>query len=444
MLKSQPQIDAPVSETLENLTKIEDGRFQEVEVFAKLGRARRVSRSGLNRTAVYSQEQGWAVRASDSRGSFFCAGTGQVSPQGSWPGTDGLPLKLPSPITSPAWQTPADFEAPLMGEREAQSLLEGIERALRNEIPGAQLLQGTLDDGTSETQIINSRGIRVRYRSRLAALHLESLGPGAESPRADMYIAEREARHFSPLALARRLADRLLVLTKGTPRQRDRGEFLLAPPVMARLLESLLPLWVGPGSLDLAQDHQDSRGRLGSEALTILDNGRLMGGALEAPADGEGVPTREMILVDRGSFRQPLLSWQQIPAGQKRYAGCSRRASWRDIPKAGPTHLYLKPSPAVAVTELLENLARGYYLLDTTGAAVFDWPGNRFYLPVCGFEVRQGRASAPVSGSHLCGAISALLQGIQAVGRDLSFLPFSGMIGSPSAVVSGLELRALS
>ncbi len=444
MLKPQPRIDGSVAETLESLTTVEGGRFQEVEVFAKQGRSRRVSRSGINRTAVYSQELGWAVRASDSRGSFFCAGTGEISPQSSWPEADGLPLRLPSPIASPSWQTPADFEAPLMGEREAQALLEGIERALRDDIPGARLLQGTLDDGTSETQIINSRGIRTRHRSRLAALHLESAGPGPESPRADIYVAEREARHFNPLALARRLADRLLVLAKGAPRQRDRGEFLLAPPVMVRLLEALLPLWVGPQSPDLAQDHQDSRGRLGSESLTILDNGRLLGGALEAPADGEGVPTREMILVDRGTFRQPLLSWHQIPVGQKRYTGCSRRASWRDVPKAGPTHLYLKPNPAVAVSELLASLARGYYLLDSTGAAVFDWSGNRFYLPVCGFEVRQGRASAPVNGSHLCGTISALLQGVQTTGRDLSFLPLGGMIGSPSAVVSGLELRVLS
>ena len=125
-----------------------------------------------------------------------------------------------------------------------------------------------------------------------AALHLESAGPGPDGPKAEIYMAEREARHFSPLALARRLSDRLLILKKGAPIERDRGDFLLAPPVMIRLLEALLPLWVGPDGPGLAAELQDSRGRLGSESLTILDNGRLLGGALESPADGEGVPTR--------------------------------------------------------------------------------------------------------------------------------------------------------
>ena len=156
----------------------------------------------------------------------------------------------------------------------------------------------------------------------------------------------------------------------------------------------------------------------------------------------KGFPPGEMVLVDRGTFRQPLLSWRQTPDGQKRYSGCSRRASWRDVPSPGPTHLYLRPSSRVPVTELLGRLSRGYYLLDATGSASFDWKENRFHLPILGFEVRQGRAASPVKGSRLCGSISGLLQGIQAVGRDLRFLPRRGMIGSPSVIASGLELRS--
>ena len=442
VLRPKPQIDSALFEALDELRAVENGRFRAIEVFSKQGRSRRISRSGPQRAAVYSLEEGWAVRASDARGSFFCAGTATVPPRGPWPEADGLPLKLPPPLSSPAWQAPADFEAPLIGEREAQALLEGIDRALQEEVPGARLLQGTLDDGASECQLINNQGVQVRFRSRLAALHLEAVGPGSGGPRAEVYLAEREARCFQPLALARRLGDRLMILRKGKPRQRDRGDFLLAPPVMVRLLEAMLPLWVGPEAPQRVIDLGNSRNRLGSDRLTILDNGRLPGGALEAPVDGEGVPTREIVLVDQGIFRQPLLSWHQEPEGQARFAGCCRRSSWRDVPTPGPTHLFLRPSSGVAVSDLLADVTRGYYLLEATGPADFDWQGNRFHLPICGFEVRQGRASAPVADSYLCGTITALLLGIQEVGRDLSFLPLDGMIGSPTAMVTGLELRS--
>jgi len=320
--------------------------------------------------------------------------------------------------------------------------LEGIHRALGGEIPGARLLQGTVEDGVSETQLVNRHGVKARFRSRLASLYLEATVPGPGGLVAQVQLAAREARQFHPLALARRLGDHLAVLQHGKPRQRDRGDFLLAPPVMIQLLEGILPLFLGPQSHRRVEELQDARGRLGSDFLTILDNGRMAGGALEAPADGEGVPTREIVIVDQGKFRQPLLSWEQAEESQTPATGCCRRSSWRDIPRLGPTHLYLKPRANVAVSDLLGDLARGYYILDATGPPTFDWQDNRFLLPVCGFEVRSGRASAPVNGSHLCGPITALLQGLQAVARDLTFLPRNGMIGSPSALISGLELRS--
>ena len=88
-----------------------------------------------------------------------------------------------------------------------------------------------------------------------------------------------------------------------------------------------------------------ARGRFGSDRVTLIDNGRLPGGAFEAPVDGEGVPTREVVLVEEGLFRQPLLAWWQEGAAHGETSGCVRRSGWRDLPMPGPTHLYLKPEP---------------------------------------------------------------------------------------------------
>ena len=410
----------------------------EAEVFVKRGRSRRLELTAVTEASSTSQEKAWAVRAGHRKGSLFAAGTGDPTP-GPWPDVTGRAVELPEPMAGAPWNPPSDFDTPLIGEREGLKLLESLGRELASELPRARLLRGVLEDGSSESELASSRGVRTRSRSRLSTLYLEAAGPGPAAPTATLYVAAREPRRFHPTALARRLADRLAVSAAGGPPERDTGEFLLAPPVAVRLLAGLLPLLVGPAA---GFRVTSLRGRLGSDAVTLIDNGRLPGGAFESAVDGEGVPTREVVLVEEGIFRQPLLTWWQEGSHLGVSSGCVRRAGWRDIPNPGPTHFYLKPDPRTPVATLLGAVNQGYYLIDVTGPGRFDLAEDRFALPVCGFAVQAGRASAPVAGAWLCGGIAAFLRGVLGVGRDLAFQPLDGMIGSPSVLATGLELRA--
>jgi PmbA protein len=428
--------------------------LEEAEVYLKSGRSRRLANGPGGPFAGFAHERGWMVRASGARASFATAGSGEPSPGGPWPEPDGEPFRLPEaaaePPSSTHWSAPEDLDAPLIGEAEGMRLLESLGASLAAELPGARLTSATLEDGAAEHALASSRGVEARWRGRLAALRVEAAAPagrGRPPATAAVYLAEREARRFHPAALARRLADRLALAAAGAEASLDRGELLLAPAVGARLLAGLLPLLVGPDAAALAAELRDRRGRIGSAELTVIDDGRLPAGALAAPCDGEGMPTRAVTLIEDGEHRQPLLAWHQVPsaaaaaAGGAHASGCSRRASWRDLPAPGPTHLYVRPRRGVSAGSLLAGLARGYYLLDVVGAGRFDLAGDRFELPVCGFAVAGGRAVAPVSRALLCGGAGALLRGVQAVARDLAFLPLDGMIGAPSLLVGGLELR---
>lgn len=412
----------------------------DAEIYVKRGRSRRLERTPVTETSSTSQERAWAVRAGNRRASFFAAATGDPSPAGPWPEpVAGHALELPEPEPAPAWTLPSDFDTPLTGEREGLKLLESLGRELEAELPKARLLRAVLEDGSSEAELANSRGLRALTRSRLSTLYLEAAGPGSPAVTASLYVAAREPRRFHPTALARRLADRLAVSAAGAPPARDSGDVLLAPGVAVRMVAGLLPLLVGPGP---GSRVIGARGRFASDRVTLIDNGRLAGGVFEAPVDGEGVPTREVVLVEEGVFRQPLLAWWQEGAAHGEPSGCVRRSGWRDLPMPGPTHLYLKPEPKTPVAALLGAIPQGYYLIDTTGPGRFDLATDRFALPVCGFAVETGRASAPVARAWLCGGIGAFLKGIVGVGRDLTFHPLDGMIGSPTLLVTGLELRA--
>lgn len=455
--------DRPLAEVLLGLS---GAGFEEAEVYAKRGRSRRLVHGPGVRAASFHEERGWAVRAATRRGSLFAAGTGAPPPGGPWPEPDGRPLRLPDADAAgrPApWSEPSELEAPLVGEAEGARLLAAIGDELARELPAARLVHAVLEDGSSESRLASSRGVDARWRSRVALLHLEAAtaataGAAGENAAAgerpsggafvSLDLAAREARRFGPGAVARRLADRLAVAAAGPPAgfaARDRGDLLLAPPLAARLLAALTPYLVGARAADRVAALRDRRGRIGSRALTVIDDGRFPGGLLEAPVDGEGLATRAVTLVEEGLSRQPLVAWHEARGGDSRNearpSGCARRPSWRDLPRPGPTHLYLAPSAGVAAADLLADLARGYYLLDAAGAVALDLEAAAFSVPVAGYAIQSGRAVAPAGGLVLTGTVSALLRGIQAVARDLAFVPDDGLVGAPTVLVTGLELR---
>jgi predicted Zn-dependent protease len=418
------------------LQSLSGAGLTEGEIFIKRGRSRRFEVGPRGRIVTASREAGWAVRAGNERASLFVAGTGSPHPQSEWPEPDGFPIGLPIGVPIPPWRPPADLGASLAAETEAIAVLEAIERGLSTELSGARLLRAVLEEGTSETEIHNSRGVEAGYQSRAAGLFLEVAGPWPEAASASLLLAGREVRRLQPRAIARRLANLLVLEREGTAPARERGEMLIGPAVGSRLLNGLLPLLLEPGASRWVRDLRDRQGRIASETLTVVDNGRYPGGVLEAPVDGEGLPTGEAALIERGRFRRALAARVSL----RPTIGNMRRDSWRDLPGIRPSHLYIQPSVDQSVGSLLGTVSRGFYLVEPTGPGRFDFSEDRFHLPVCGFILRQGRARAPVAGVWLAGSIRSLLQGIQATARDLVFEPLGAMIGSPTLLITGLDL----
>ena len=424
------------------LDSLQRSGFPEAEVYAKRGRSRVVRWTPELENIGFRQEEGWAARAGDRRRSFFYSATGAPDPETAWPEADGEGLRLPTGLVVPAWAPPADFDSPLLGEAESQLFVAELRRELDREYPGAQLLGLELDDGASEAGILSSREVRHLTRQRLATLRVEVRCKRRPGTSTALRLLSRSAKGFRAPTVARRLADLLVIADQGEAPGRDRGDFLLAPQVFATLLESMLDLFVGPASAGHRAPLLERQATLGSKLLTLIDNGRLPGGPFDAPVDGEGLPTREIVLVEQGLFRQSLLDWRDAHPPD-RPSGCARRPSWRDLPQPGPTHLYLAPNPAVAVGHLLGNLQRGYYLLATRGGVRLERSAQRFAVAVEGFAIEKGKPATPVSGGWLTGSIKALFGGLQAVGRDLAFVPArNGLVGSPTVLVRGLEIRS--
>jgi hypothetical protein len=136
--------------------------YDQVEVFLKRGRSRRLELGLTGEISLFSQERAWAVRAGSRRGSFWAAGTGEPRPEGPWPEPAGPALALPEPAPAPPWNPPSDLDTPLIGETEGLKLLESLGRELAGELPGARLLRASLEDGSSESELLSSQGVSAR------------------------------------------------------------------------------------------------------------------------------------------------------------------------------------------------------------------------------------------------------------------------------------------
>jgi PmbA protein len=179
--------------------------------------------------------------------------------------------------------------------------------------------------------------------------------------------------------------------------------------------------------------------RLGAAGIDLVDDGALAGGLLSAAVDGEGVPCGPVRLIEDGRFARPLVAWWEAedPAAAR---GCVRRASYRDLPRRAPTHLYLEPDPAVPVADLLTGCGSGSYLLDAEDGVRVDPASGRFDVAVSGFALDAGRAVGGLGRRRLAGELRGWLTGVRARARDLGFVAGDGMFGSPSLLVDGLSL----
>ncbi len=437
-----------------------------VEVFCKVGRLKRweldavrgnpvatESAPGANATfALLSHtaaEEGWAVRAGDHRGSTFVCGGGAPPLPGSLPiETAGTPLRLPelgdlgpsgSTSGAPAYAQP-------LGEAEAFGLLRAVaQRVVDGEVEGVRFLTARVDDGASSSFLTSSKGVRTASSHRSAWLRVSIACQGADGHWCPVELEEvsREPRRWRAESLANRLLDLARLAAAPALETAFRGPATLAPSVAAAVLGLLLPAFCEGrrGSTWRRLLSWSGDGGLASEVTNITDDGRFVGGLFEAAADGEGVPTRRVAMVERGVLRQPLLPWWCAPEEVRDgsvVSGCRLRHSWRTQPEIGASHLYLAPS-ARAPAELIEGMGEGAYLLTCEGLAL-DWSSGQVSGLVSGFELRAQEPPIPFRRARLAMPLTDLLRGIEAIARDLTFPATPGTVGAPTTRVAAIAL----
>jgi PmbA protein len=179
-------------------------------------------------------------------------------------------------------------------------------------------------------------------------------------------------------------------------------------------------------------------GRVGetiaSELLTVIDDGRRPGGIGSRPFDGEGLPTRRNVVLERGRLASYLLdSYSARKLGLRSTGSAARGAG--SAPTAAPSNFWLEPGRS-SLEELIATTPRGLFVTELIGQGFNPITGD-YSRGAAGLWIEGGELTGPVEEITIAGNFGQMLRDIDAVGSDLVWL---GRVASPSLRIARMTV----
>ena len=165
---------------------------------------------------------------------------------------------------------------------------------------------------------------------------------------------------------------------------------------------------------------------IASELVTIVDDGRLANGLGSRPFDGEGLPTRKNVIVDKGVLTSYLLdTYSGRKLGMASTGNASRSVG--ENPTVGTTNLFLSPG-TYSPEEILKSVKRGLLVTELIGFGVNMVTGD-YSRGAVGFWIENGEIVHPVEEVTIAGNLKNMFNDIEMIGNDLVF---RGRTASPT------------
>jgi PmbA protein len=171
-----------------------------------------------------------------------------------------------------------------------------------------------------------------------------------------------------------------------------------------------------------------------SDLVSVVDDGRRRGGLGSKPFDGEGLPTRRNVVVERGRLATYLLDSYSARKLGKSSTGNAARGSGSP-PTAAPTNLWLEPGEA-SPDEIVASTRRGLLVTELIGMGFNPVTGD-YSRGAAGLWIEGGEIAYPVEEITIAGHLGEMLRGIDAVGSDLVWL---GRTAAPSLRIASMTV----
>ncbi len=424
---------------------------EEVEAFAQESRRTEVrARAGEVESVTFARSRGigvrliagarmgyaWAADPSEEEVAQTVARARENAALATQDEHNVLPVPEP-PEELPGLFRQALVEAPT--ERKVTLALDLGLAAVRSHPRVRKVERVSYADSVSWVAIASTRGVRGEYSRTDCSCAASTLAEdGDETQTGFAFRLAREPGDLDWMACAEEAAVRAARLLGARKPASARVPVVLDPAAAVGFL-GVLAAALSAESVQKGRSLFASRAGevVGSEAVNLVDDGRLLDGPGAAPFDDEGVPTRRTALIDRGRLGGFLHNAHTAHRGRTLSTGNAGRAGFRSPPGVSTTNLFLRPGKTTP-EELLARAEGGVYIQEVSGVhSGASSISGEFSVGASGLRITGGALGPPLREMTVASTLPDMLAAVVAVGSDLRFF---GSTGSPTVLVGEMTI----
>ena len=307
------------------------------------------------------------------------------------------------------------------------------------------------DATTRRRVMVNSRGFSGEYRSSYCGFSVTPIAQDASGnmQRDYWYSSARTAKLLeSPEAIGRIAAQRALRRLGARPVPTQRCPVVFAAEVARGLMANLLAAADGDS---IYRNSSMFSGKLGEqvagENITMIDDGTMVfdhdladstklrvGGFGTSPFDGDGLPTRRTVVIERGVLKHLMLNTYTARKLNMQSTGKASRGL-AGAPGIGGGNYFLEPG-VLTPEQVIGGVPSGLYVLQTMGHGVNLVTGD-YSVGASGLWIENGELAYPVEQITIAGNLKDIFRNVVAIGNDLDF---RGSGAVPTLRVDGMTV----
>ncbi len=297
---------------------------------------------------------------------------------------------------------------------------------------------GSFDAATGSKVLATSNGFLGEYRQSYCSV---SAVPVAQDEQGGMQrdfwysVARTLTKLDSPENVGKVAAERTLRRLGARKVKTARVPVIFDPQVSRSLLSEICDAVNGDMIYRGASFLAGKLGqRIAGENVTVIDDGVMRGGFGTSPFDGEGVPSRRTVVIERGELKSYLLNtYTARKLGLKTTGNASRGLAGN--PGIGSGNFFLQPGNRTR-EQLIGDVSDGLYVTEFLGFGVNLVTGD-FSRGASGMWIRNGELAYPVEEITVAGNLKDMLCNISEIGSDLEF---RGAMAAPTLRIDGLTV----
>jgi PmbA protein len=301
----------------------------------------------------------------------------------------------------------------------------------------------SFDASNSHRIMVNSRGFSGEYRRSYCGF---SASPIAQDSSGAMqgdywYSSARSALLLeSPEEIGSIAATRALRRLGARRVPTQQCSVVFAPEIARGLMGNLISAADGDS---IYRNSSMFSGKLGEqvagENITMIDDGTMVfdnvlkpneftrshagstlrvGGFGTSPFDGDGLPTRRTVIIERGILKELMLNTYTARKLNMASTGKASRGL-AGAPGIGGGNFYLEPG-TLTPEQIIADIPNGLYVLQTMGFGVNLVTGD-YSQGASGLWIENGELAYPVEEITIAGNLKDMFRNVSAIGNDLDF-----------------------